>query len=80
MIQFKQLLTDIASAIVDEPDKVSVTEETSAVTGVITLSLSVAPSDMGKVIGKNGKIAMAIRSIVKVAAIKEGVRVVVEIV
>ncbi len=79
MIQFNKLLTDIASAIVDEPDKVSVTEETSD-TGVITLSLSVAPSDMGKVIGKNGKIAMSIRSIVKVAAIKEGVRVVVEIV
>ncbi len=79
MVSFKQLLTDIATAIVDNPDKVSVTEETS-VNGIITLSLSVAPSDMGKVIGKNGKIAMAIRSIVKVAAIKENVRIVVEIV
>ncbi len=79
MVLYKQLLTDIAAAIVDDPESVSVTEEV-AVNGVITLSLTVAPSDMGKVIGKNGKIAMAIRSIIKVAAIKEHKRVIVEII
>ncbi len=79
MVLYKQLLEDIAKSIVDEPDKVSVTEVV-APNGTITLSLSVAPSDMGKVIGKNGKIAMAIRTVVKVAAIKEHKRVSVEIV
>ena len=62
----KATLTDIAKAIVDSPDEVSVsqTEDENA----ITLVLSVAPDDMGMVIGKHGKIAKAIRSLIKAAA------------
>ena len=66
MADLKATLTDIAKAIVDSPDEVSVsqTEDENA----ITLVLSVAPDDMGMVIGKHGKIAKAIRSLIKAAA------------
>ena len=66
MTDLKQTLTDIARAIVDNPDEVTVilTEDDRS----ITLSLNVAPEDMGMVIGKNGKIAKAIRSVIKAAS------------
>ena len=66
MADLKATLTDIAKAIVDSPNevKVSQTEDEST----ITLVLSVAPDDMGMVIGKHGKIAKAIRSLIKAAA------------
>lgn len=64
MNSYKQTLTDIARAIVDYPDEVTVVE-TVGDDGSILLVLSVAPTDMGKVIGKHGKIARAIRSIIK---------------
>ena len=57
MIDYKEALANIARAIVDEPDKVCVTEKESASANTISLELSVAPDDMGKVIGKHGKIA-----------------------
>ena len=66
MADLKATLTDIAKAIVDSPDEVTVLE-TEDDNG-ITLVLSVAPDDMGMVIGKHGKIAKAIRSLIKAAA------------
>jgi predicted RNA-binding protein YlqC (UPF0109 family) len=74
----KELLEIIAKALVDYPDEVSV-NEVEGDNGII-LELRVAQEDMGKVIGKQGRIAKAIRSVVKAAAIKQNVRVSVEIV
>ena len=74
----KELVEVIAKALVDNPDEVVVTE--SAKNDEIIVELTVAPSDMGKVIGKQGRIAKAIRSVVKAAAAKEDKRVVVDIV
>ena len=74
----KELLYYIARSIVDHPDAVSVNEVTRDDT--LVLELSVDPSDMGKVIGRQGKIAKSIRSIVKAAAISENIRVNVDIV
>ena len=74
----KELLLYIARNLVDHPDQVSVTEVGEA--DDLTLELRVAPEDMGKVIGKQGRIAKAIRSVVKAAASKDDKKVVVEIV
>lgn len=65
----KELIEVIAKALVSDPDAVVVTEEEAD--GELVLHLSVAPGDMGKVIGKQGRIAKSIRSVLKVAAIKE---------
>ena len=73
----KELVEMIASALVDNPDEVVVTEKQSGKTTVI--ELKVAPSDMGKVIGKQGRIAKAIRAVVKAAASKEDKKIVVDI-
>ncbi|MCI9105886.1 MAG: KH domain-containing protein, partial [Lachnospiraceae bacterium] len=67
----------IARALVENPDEVVVTETEKD--GEIVIELKVAPSDMGKVIGKQGRIAKAIRSVVKAAASKEDKKVVVDI-
>ena len=77
MADLKATLIDIAKAIVDNPDEVAVvqTEDESS----INLVLSVAPDDMGMVIGKHGKIAKAIRSLIKAAAGNTGKKVNVEI-
>ena len=73
----KELVEVIAKALVNNPDEVVVTEtETDRET---VLELKVAPSDMGKVIGKQGRIAKAIRSVVKVAASKDDKRVTLDI-
>ena len=74
----KELVEVIAKALVDNPDEVVVTEKTEGKN--ITVELHVAPTDMGKVIGKQGRIAKAIRSVVKAASSKENQRVDVEIV
>ena len=74
----KELLYYIARQIVDNPDAVVVNEVTRDDT--LVLELSVDPSDMGKVIGRQGKIAKSIRSIIKAAAIRENNRVNVDIV
>ena len=74
----KELLETIAKALVDYPDEVSVNEVEGD--NALILELKVSKEDMGKVIGKQGRIAKAIRSVVKAAAIKENIRVVVEIV
>ena len=73
----KELVEVIAKALVDNPDEVAVTE--SVKDDEIVVELSVASSDMGKVIGKQGRIAKAIRSVVKAAASKEDKKVIVEI-
>jgi predicted RNA-binding protein YlqC (UPF0109 family) len=74
----KELLEIIARALVDYPEEVTVNEVVGE--NIIILELRVAREDMGKVIGKQGRIAKAIRSVMKAAAIKENVRVAVEIV
>ena len=74
----KDLLTVIAKNLVEYPDAVEVTEELRENTTV--LKLKVASEDMGKVIGKQGRIAKAIRTVLKAAAIHEDRRVMVEIV
>ena len=74
----KELVEVIAKALVDNPGEVVVTEKRDGKNVVI--ELHVAQSDMGKVIGKQGRIAKAIRSVVKAAASKEDKKVIVEIV
>nr|WP_155474765.1 KH domain-containing protein [Heliobacterium chlorum] len=74
----KELVEILAKALVDRPDQVQVTQSESE--KQVLIELRVAPEDMGKVIGKQGKIAKAIRTMVKAAAAKDGRRVVVEIV
>lgn len=74
----KELVEVIAKALVDNPEEVSVNEKKEGRTTV--LELHVADGDMGKVIGKQGRIARAIRSVVKAAAAREDKRVVVDIV
>lgn len=73
-----ELVHAIARSLVDNPDAVEVTESEARQTTVI--QLRVAPEDMGKVIGKQGRIAKALRTVVKAAATKAGKKVVVEIV
>ncbi len=74
----KQILLDITKAIVEDPDSVAVTEKVSGDT--VVLELSVAKHDMGRVIGKEGKIAKSIRTVMRAAAAKENKRVIVDIV
>lgn len=73
----KELVEVITKALVDDPDSVVVTEHEDKKTTI--LEVRVADSDMGKVIGKQGRIAKAIRSVVKAAAAKEDKKVVVDI-
>lgn len=73
----KELVEVIAKALVDHPEEVSVNEKNEGRT--IVLELHVAEGDMGKVIGKQGRIAKAIRSVVKAAAAKKDKKVVVDI-
>lgn len=73
----KELVEVLAQSLVDHPEEVSVTETENE--GEIILSLNVAADDMGKVIGKQGRIAKAIRAMVKAAASKTDKKVVVEI-
>ena len=73
----KELVEVIAKALVENPDEVVVTESVKDDETII--ELSVAPADMGKVIGKQGRIAKAIRSVVKAASSKEDKKVIVEI-
>ena len=73
----KELVEVIAKALVDDPESVVVKEREEKKTTV--LEVRVAESDMGKVIGKQGRIAKAIRSVVKAAAAKEDKKVIVDI-
>ena len=73
------LVEVIAKSLVENPDQVEV-RETSNDGSAMTIELKVAPSDMGKVIGKQGRIAKALRTVVKAAAVKQNKKVTVEIV
>ena len=73
----KELVEVIVKALVDDPESVVVTEKEEGRTTVV--EVKVADSDMGKVIGKQGRIAKAIRSVVKAAAAKEDKKVIVDI-
>ena len=77
MINLQETLIDIAKAIVDSPDEVKVTQEEDD--NVITLTLTVAPDDMGMVIGRHGRIAKAIRTVIKAASVNSGKKVNVDI-
>ena len=72
------LVEVIAKGLVDNPDQVTVTEVEGNQS--IIIELRVAPDDMGKVIGKQGRIAKAIRTVVKAAATKQNKRIIVEII
>ena len=74
----KELVEFIAKSLVDNPDQVTVSEVEDD--EVVILKLKVAQDDMGKVIGKQGRIANAIRTVVKASAVKQNKRVVVEII
>ncbi len=74
----KELVEYIVKAIVAEPDKVSITEEESE--GGLLLKLEVAPDDKGRVIGKQGRVAEAMRTLLRVKAAREETRVRLEIV
>ena len=74
----KELVEVIAKSLVEHPEEVVVTEKESGKSTV--MELKVAQSDMGKVIGKQGRIAKAIRSVVKAAASKSDTKVIVDIV
>jgi predicted RNA-binding protein YlqC (UPF0109 family) len=72
-----ELLTHVAKQLVDKPDDVKVTETVDG--DMIKLHLAVAEDDVGKVIGRSGRIAKAIRSILKVMATRDGTKVNLEI-
>ena len=73
----KELVEVIAKSLVDQPEEVVVTETVNGKN--VTIELSVAKADMGKVIGKQGRIAKAIRSVVKAASLSDNQRVDVDI-
>jgi hypothetical protein len=73
----RELVEFLAKSLVDNPDQVKVNEVEGERS--VVLELTVAPEDMGKVIGKQGRIAKAIRTVVKAAAARQGKKVVVEI-
>lgn len=75
----KELLLSLARNLVDEPSAVTVNEK-EGTDGLVIYELRVAPDDMGKVIGKQGRIAKAIRTVMKAAAVKENKKVQVDIV
>lgn len=74
----KELVEFMAKSLVDNPDSVIVNEVNGEQS--IILKLTVAPEDMGKIIGKQGRIAKAIRTVVKAVAVKQNKRVIVEII
>ena len=74
----KELVEFIVKAIASNPDEVKVTQE--EIDGRIILRLEVAPEDKGKVIGRQGRVAESIRVLLRVSAVKQGARAILEIV
>jgi len=77
-VELKDLVSYLAGSLVDEPDTVQVREIQNG--DSVILEVSVAPDDMGKVIGRHGRVARAIRTVTKAAAARQGRRAMVEIV
>ena len=75
----KELLVTIASGLVENPDAVNVTVDEPNEEGVIVFHLTVAEGDMGRVIGKEGRIAKAIRTVMRAAAARSNQKIMVEI-
>ena len=75
----KELLTTIAKGLVTQPDAVVVTEDEPNEEGIIVDHLHVGDEDMGRVIGKQGRIAKAIRTVMRAAAVRKEVKIQVEI-
>jgi uncharacterized protein len=69
----KKALEYIVGQIVENPDKVKIDEQEDQ--GIVNFIVSVDPSDMGKVIGKNGKVIRAIRNVIKISAIKQNIKI-----
>ena len=65
----KKALTFVINSIVEEPDKIEISEE--EIDGILTFKIKAAGNDMGKIIGKNGKIIRSIRNVLKIPAIKQ---------
>lgn len=77
-MNIKELVETIAKSLVDSPTEVQVTEEVRE--QVVILKLKVSENDTGRVIGKQGRIAKAIRAVIKAAAVKENKRVELDII
>ncbi len=75
----KDLLLTIARGLVDDPDAVTVTQDEPAEDGTVVFHLRVAADDMGRVIGKQGRIAKAMRTVMRAAATRQDAKVSVEI-
>ena len=75
----KELLITIARGLVEEPDAVTVTEDAPTEDGTVVFHLRVAAGDMGRVIGKQGRIAKAMRTVMRAAATRQDAKVAVEI-
>ncbi len=75
----KELLETVAKGLVETPDAVEVTVDEPNEEGVIVYHLHVGPDDMGRVIGKQGRIAKAIRTVMRAAAVRKDVKVQVDI-
>lgn len=75
----KELLIDMAKGLVEDPDAVTVTEDAPTEHGTVVFHLRVAPDDMGRVIGKQGRIAKALRTVMRAAATRQNAKVSVEI-
>ena len=74
----KELIEYIARSLASDPDAVKVTEEVED--GRVIFRLEVAPEDKGKVIGRHGRVAESIRVLLRVAAVKQGTRAILEII
>ncbi len=74
----KKALEYIIASIVDNPKEVEITEQED--NGIINFTIKVNPSDMGKIIGKNGKVIRAVRNVVKISAIKQNKKINIQLV
>ena len=75
----KELLIAIAQGLVDDPSQVTVAVDDADEEGVVVYHLHVAPEDMGRVIGKQGRIAKAIRTVMRATANRNNLKILVEI-
>ena len=75
----KELLMDMAKGLVEDPEAVTVTQDDPTEDGTVVLHLRVAPDDMGRVIGKQGRIAKALHTVMRAAATRQNAKVAVEI-